>query len=404
MASKTVYITTNGCERRSLDASRFANYFGSRGFRMTDSPEKADYIIFVTCSYRKGKEDECLKLIDKFKKFKGELIVAGCFPDIAPSKFKKAFDGKFIETRNIEDAGKLLDDAGEKFRSEPDVNFIHKSVKILPSVGSSAVLKYSSRKELIKFCLRNLRNTMDVGKKTYDSKIKKIAFLRVSNGCVERCSYCCIFRAIGKLKSKPIKDICEEYRKLLDKGHRHFVFIADNLGAYGLDTGSDLGKLIKALSETDKNLKVKWELKELHPRWLLMYKDILAEKVKEGKITTLLCAIQSGNNRILKLMNRHHTIEDVSAALEELRNCNSALQLHTQVIVGFPSETGEELLDTINAIKRIDFNFVQLYPYYDGSDTPASKMDGKHSESEIAVRVKKVIKVLSRNRYFSRVL
>jgi tRNA A37 methylthiotransferase MiaB len=192
---------------------------------------------------------------------------------------------------------------------------------------------------------------------------------------------------VGTLRSKSIKACVKEYDKYLRKGYRRIVLLSDNLGAYGFDIESSFAALLNNLAAISAK-EVHWYLQELHPRWVILYRAALLNFAEEQRIQEILCAIQSGSNRILKLMNRHHSIEEIRDVLLQLRIVNPNVKLYTQVIVGFPSETEEDFLATLMVLKEIRFDQVTLYPYYDGYDTIASKMDGKIDEITMSRRLK----------------
>ena len=174
---------------------------------------------------------------------------------------------------------------------------------------------------------------------------------------------------------------------MLGRGHRQFILLADDVGAYGLDIKSSFAKLLDELSEVDKRLKVKWIIKELHPRWAVKYEKTITKYVKQKKISGLLCAIQSGSDRILKRMNRYHKINQIIKIIAKYHKINPEMELATQVIIGFPTETEKEFKKTLKAIKKIGFNSVFLYPYSNIKNTTASKMEGKIEKEEIIRRL-----------------
>lgn len=122
MNRKKIFITTNGCPRRNLDSMRLSKYFKANHCTIVMSPEEANYILFVTCSFKQSKENESFKYIEKYLKYKGELIVLGCLPDIAPNKFKRKYKGKYLSTRTLEDIDKLFSSFKIKFKEIPDAN------------------------------------------------------------------------------------------------------------------------------------------------------------------------------------------------------------------------------------------------------------------------------------------
>ncbi len=274
-----------------------------------------------------------MKKINEFLKCKGELIIAGCLPDIAPNRLKEVFNGKIIETRNLGQIDALFDDFKVKFKSIPDAHLLYRPRISLPE---RFILQFGFNKEFFKKCLRyavhKLNRCIHLGyllKNIRQTKRRAFIYLRISYGCIERCAYCTIFRSVGKLKSKTINECVREYGELLKQGYRSFVLLADNLGAYGLDCGSTFAELVQSLPEVDKGLPVKWDIQELHPRWIIKYKDVLSKYVAEGKIISMLCAIQSGSNRILELMNRRHTIEEAAEILDKFKKSQPKLYLWT---------------------------------------------------------------------------
>ncbi len=388
---KRVFVTTNGCPRRRLDSSRLDNFFKINGWVVVRAPEEADYIIFVTCSFKQDKEEYCLSRIKEFLKYRGELIVAGCLPDIAGDRLKEIFNGKIIRTANLDKIDTLFDDFKVKFEDIPDTHLLY---GIYFSWRQWLSLNLGIGKNFFTNCL------------TYGSYLLKNirlgpkAYLRISRGCPERCAYCTITLAVGDLKSKKIQVCLREYRRLLQRGYRNIVLLADNLGAYGLDCGSSLSELLESLAEADERSLARWDIRDLHPKWVIRYQEVLLKYISQGKVTSMICAIQSGSNRILELMNRMHRIEEIAEVFARFREKQPGLFLSTQLIFGFPSETEEDFQATLRAIERIGFNFIMLYPYYDGQGSLSSGMSGKLGQEVIFSRLKRAVAFLQNKGIF----
>jgi tRNA A37 methylthiotransferase MiaB len=377
---KRIFIVTNGCPRRRLDATRLNRFFKANNCIIVKSALSADYIIFITCSFKKDKEEECLIKIKEFLKYPGELIVGGCLPDISSVRLKEVFNGRILKTKDLERVDDLFSDFKVKFENIPDAHLLHSAYF---SWWRWGVLNLGFGKN---FFINSLTYGNYLLKNTW---LGRKAYLRVSRGCPERCAYCTIFLAVGKLKSKKIDECACQYRQLLKQGYRNFVLLADNLGVYGADIGSNLAELFESLSAEDKNFSAKWDIRDLHPKWAIRYQDALSKYIAEGKIISLICAVQSGSDRMLKLMNRQHNIEEISGVLKKFRKLQPRLFLSTQLIFGFPSETAEDFLATLNAVKTIGFNLAMLYPYYDGSGSISSGMNNKIQEELILARLRK---------------
>jgi tRNA A37 methylthiotransferase MiaB len=379
---KGVLIFTNGCTRRKLDVERLKKYFRLNGYKITEKIKDTDLIIFVSCAFIKQREEESLKIIERLKNYKKELIVAGCLPEVARDRLDKIFNGKIISTRNLEDIDILFENFHWKFSKIPDANFVSSSL-----IELWFILK---TKPLLKLLCMNylnlIKNTIfdAIRSKLFFKKLSSIYFLRVNQGCLGNCSYCSIKKAIGVLKSKPLKICLEEYKQMVKKGYKNFVILGDDVGAYGLDIKISFPKLLKDLSKIDRNSLVKWSIKEMNPRWIIKYYSELLKFIKSKKISHMLCGIQSGSDRILKLMNRDPVSGEIKKILKEFKKMNPFLKLSAQIIIGFPSETEDDFLATLNLIKDVRFDEVFIYPY--------SKQEGvlsAHLENEISEEIKR---------------
>ena len=398
----TVFLFCNGCPRRALDTSLLARYFEVNGCITTNLPDEADYLIFVSCGLVNMKEAWSLRQINKFKKARGELIVAGCLPESSPQKFRQNYDGKFITTRDLNRIDEFFD-FKTKLSDIPDANF---PLFLLPKVslrGIFQLLKYSSLDEKVEVLRRapkviRERITHKVTDETFLSwYVGKVGFpfLRIGYGCNNRCSYCTLPRRAGPCRSKPI-DVClKEYRKLIEDGYRTFNIVADDIGGYGQDINSSLPELFNALSSVDKGLGVKWIIYGVNPDKLVQFRDWFLQAAAENRIGTLMSAFQSGSERILKLMNRTTNIEKFSGLMLELREVDPDIKMATQVLVGFPSETMDDLYATIDLIKKRRLEFAHIHHYLNSEGTASSKMDNKIDDKTIKKRTRIAQKLLS---------
>jgi len=388
-----IFNNNDHCELRGLDTSRLIRYFKLNTCQIIENPHAADYIVLFTCSFTMKAGMMSLNLIKHFNRYKGELIVAGCLPAILPKKLNQIFKGKSILTKNLYEIDKIFPDFLIKFSDITEDahkgRFSRFSVYDKCSITIRDIFTslyfFSKERRFIKFPYHKIpeiiRDTlhykllrMKVAKDRKKRGEKDYPILRVSRGCINNCSYCSIRYATGKLKSKPLDACLSEYKKLLDEGHRHFKLAADDLGNYGYDINSSLGELFDKMTELDKNLNVTWCLISLRPVWIVKYQSTLLKMIKEGKITTLECPVQSGSERILKLMHRYSNIKKTVAALEAFKKTNPNLWLVTHIMVGFPSETEEDFLASLELIKKGIFNSIIPVCYSRMEITPSSKM------------------------------
>lgn len=397
MTSAKIHIIYNGCQMRALDSSRLHNYFILNHQQIVTTPDEADYNILVTCGVIRKQVESSFSLVEGYQNYKGELIVLGCVPAIAPDEFKNKFNVRFLSTKNLNEIDTFFPHFTLKFK---DVPYAHEPYK---NHVEYDVFKERERKDGIenlrddfefsrKFlakCVSTLKTKAGINVLKSDEKAD-VCYLNIASGCLNKCAYCGIRSAIGPLKSKPL-DICiNEYKNLLAQGYRNFRIIADDLGAYGLDIHSSFAQLLHKLSETDKGLNVRWIFEDFNPKWLIRYQDDIYKYVKQKKIIEILCPLQSGNNRILKLMNRAYDINEVVELLLKFKKANPLITLISHAIVGFPTETEEEFNDTLLMLEKLNCDELTILGYHDSEGILSHDIEPKISHEVIQERLNKV--------------
>lgn len=375
-----------GCPRRALDASKLENYFLSNGFTIAKNPNSSDYILFITCAFRKNEEDFAIRRIQQLTKYRGELIIGGCLKGINRERLNKNFNGESFTSSNIEYIDELFPDFKTKFHDLPDSN----------------ILSLRNKLQIFReyfFALRFDISFLKRLKVYWEKRVsRQYYYLRIGWGCVDHhCAFCVIWRAIGKLKSKP-PDICvNELGKALGNGYKNIIIIADNPGAYGVDINMTFVDLLNKLLEVEGDYNI--EIEGLHPFWLIKYLDGLISLFQSSKIKLMLCPVQSGNSRILKLMNRRHDAFQLKEALLKVRRVCPQLKLHTHIIVGFPSETEEEFQESLNLVRDVGIDLVKIYGYTKNcSTTNLDLLTQEIPATIIQRRMKKAMKWLAKNR------
>jgi probable phosphoglycerate mutase len=390
---ENICILCNGCGRRMLDVERLKNFFRQNNFNILDNPKKSDLIIFITCAFTNQREQESINIIKKIQKYKARLIIAGCLPEIAKKTIIEKFKETKISTKHLQKIDDLFIKIRRRFVDIPDTH------EIKPSLFSSLLISSvkKSNKKLQGNSSFIFKNNVFGLSRTKSKKNNNPYYLRISYGCLGNCSYCGIKKAIGILKSKPLNVCVDEYKQALRKKFKDIIILADDVGAYGLDIGSSFPKLLDRLMVINPNANINWSLKELHPRWIIKYKTKLRNLLKNGKINHILCGIQSGNDRILKLMNRYHNSKDIISVLKDFKKSDPKLKLSAQIIAGFPSETHKEFLDTLNLLISVGFDDVIIYPYSKRYKTIAEKLKNKIPDNIKRKRIVFAIKYLKNN-------
>ena len=346
--STRIYLENSGCSRRSLDTTKLQNYFLANNCVLTKKPAKADYILLSTCSFTKEMADVANDRIKKLKKHNVKIILVGCLSMVSKEGMDESF--RTVPASRMAEIDNIFPSFKIKYDELPDANVLYP--------------KSTSQR------LGELRRTMslDLGylrgvKLFWQKRISRDIYnIRVCWGCVkEHCTYCAIWQTVGTLKSKPISVCVDEFKKAINNGHKNIMLVADNLGAYGLDINFTFDQLLEQFTKVEGDYSI--ALDELHPRWIIKYIDRLVPLLKSSRIKMISTPLQSGSDRILRLMNRRHTTSEIREAIMRLRDAYPKLRIQTHIIIGFPSETEDEFDDTLDIIKKLGIELVHIFTY-----------------------------------------
>ena len=353
---KKAQIIIKSCNRRDLELDHVKNFLRGNGYEIEEVEARqfinlqkgkinsdADLIIFSTCAFSSVTEEfsiQDLELVKKNKKPSAELIVCGCLPEINPDRLASIFNGSTFGPRSYEKLNEIL------YPKRGYQEFSHQNT------------------------------TVTYGKDTF--------VIQIHEGCPGNCSYCAIKLSIGKLKSTPIDDVINEFHKGMKQGYTKFFLLGDCSGAYGLDNKETLGHLLKRILEFDNDFSL--SLTDIAPFYLPFCFNEIKMLCAKKKLNSLYIATQSANSRILNLMRRNFDMNRAKEMLVEIKNLNPSIELTTSIIVGFPSETMEELNDTIEFCKQVDFNKLFCHGYSARPNVDSAKLPGQLSAEEIKER------------------
>lgn len=341
---KSFFIRTYGCQMNELDTEIMAGQLKQKGLEHVHSEDNADLLIYNTCSIRDLAERKVMgKLGQLGRRKKRQIIgVTGC---MAISK-KDALFRKFphldfvLGTNNITDLSAALEEV--LYKKKP-------------------ILKVDDRFE------ENL-NYLDA-----ERTDKNKAFVSIIRGCDKFCTYCVVPYTRGQEVSRPSQSIVEEVQMLADKGYKEITLLGQNVNSYGKDTPSSNTLFHDLLYQLDKiNGIDRVRFMTSHPI------DITISLMQAIRDLPSLCEfvhfpIQAGSSRILKKMHRIYTKEIYLEKVELLRSIVPNVELGTDIIVGFPTETEEEFLETYNVMKMIRYSLAFLYTYSPRKGTPAMR-------------------------------
>lgn len=350
---KVFIKSLNICPMRRVNIFQYREALKQKGHQIVDAPEKADKTLIWTCAVRKDFHDNSIKVLKSFEKDGHHVIAAGCLPSINPAIMKREFRGDIIHYKNDTEEfqtifGGALEDAPYPVAEAPilipldQYRVQHPGVKIAND----------------------------------DQYIK----LFIAEGCTKKCSYCTEVRAFPPFQSYPLNKIVSKAKELVRRtGVKKVALFGDDIGAYGIDTGSSLIRLLDALVDMDPDIQI--SLKQINPIWWKKFYNELGTLIRNRNIFQMLVPIQSANTRILKLMARDYTAEDMDFLFDSIDE-NKDLELETHIIGGFPSETLSEWNDTVRFICKHRFRYVMGNIFMPGQGTIAEKMHQQIADQE----------------------
>lgn len=341
-----VSLVTLGCKKNEIDSEMIIGLLNEKGFLLTDDLNIAECIIVNTCGFiesaKKEAIDTILDMIDY--KISGKckhLIVTGCLAKRYKQDILK--DIKEVDLVIGVDEYDNLDNILNKYFN---IN-IHGSLKFTDRIISS------------KF---------------------PMAYIRISDGCDNKCSYCAIPLIRGSFKSRKIEDILEEVKLLASQGISEFVLISQDTSKYGLDIYGKLclADLIKKISEIEQ---VKW-IRVLYQYLYEITDELLLEMKDNKKVCKYFdIPIQHISNKMLKDMNRKDNEELIYERIDKIRTLMPDAILRTTIIVGFPGETDLDYNKLIDGIEKIKFDKLGAFTYSKEEDTAAYNMNNQIDES-----------------------
>ena len=334
-----VGVVSLGCDKNRVDTEKMLATLANSNHTLVSSIEEADIVIVNTCAFIHDAKEESVDTILEIANYKDKkIIVTGC-----------------LSQRYADD---LLNDISEVSA----VMGTNQYTKILDTI--SRVEKGERVKDLVtedKFTTGRIVTT-----------IPHYAYLKISDGCNNHCTYCSIPSIRGKYKSYPIQDLVNEAKNLIDEGVQELILVAQDVSRYGEDLYGE-NKLIELISELEK-----LDIKTI--RLLYMYPEKITDELiskiaSSAKIAKYLdVPFQHASNKILKLMNRHQAKEQYITLIKKLREADIAIR--STFIVGFPNESEEDFKELKEFVQNNNIDYAGFFSYSREEGTPADKMKG----------------------------
>lgn len=348
---KKIAFVSLGCPKNLVDSENMLGALINKGYEITDDENDADVIIINTCCFINDAKQESIDTIIEVGQYKKtgsckRLIVTGCMAQ----RYKDEIIRELPEVDAVIGVGDVEGVLSSVEKNETEVNCDKP------------------------YCLGN-DETRFVTTPSY------FAYLKVSDGCNNRCTYCVIPSIRGGLKSRKIEDCVDEAKKLVKNGVVEIVLLAQDLTNYGIDLYKKpmLPKLLEELGKIDG---LKWiRLLYCYPESIT--DELIDEIAKNKKVCKYIdIPIQHCNNEILKRMGRCGNKEKIIEVINKLREKIPGITLRTTLITGFPGESEEQYLETEKFVKDIKFDRLGIFAYSQEENTPAANMPNQIDENE----------------------
>ena len=368
-----VYIETFGCQMNVTDTERAASGLRNSGYDLCASEHDADVVLLNTCSVREKAEQKAFTRIGEIRAARPgdrKLLVGvmGCVAQL---------EGDSI------------------FKQSPTVNMV---------IGTRATDRIPS---LIEKARQGQRKVLDLDERDHNdsweiSPVERhsphVAFIPIIEGCNKFCSFCIVPYSRGRERSRLASEIVDEVRRLQRLGYKEIHLIGQNVNSYrprgengleGFSGATPFSRLLRAVAATGMP-RIKFTTsfpRDFHP-------DIIsAIEENENLCDWIHLPVQSGSDRVLRLMRRGHTRADYLQRIERIKNSKRPLALTSDVIVGFPGETDEDFQQTLSLVEQCDYDSLYIFKYSKRRGTPAANFEDTISEAEKTERFLELEKV-----------
>lgn len=363
---KSVYLESLGCARNLVDSELMLGRLAGAGWNIIKDPAGANAIIINTCSFIESAINESIDTILELAKYKQNgkcrrIIVTGCLPE--------RFREKIVKT--IPEADFFLGTGAYDKIVQAIEGVPMASGCLLPDPNLASVSEPSVKR------IRSVPHT---------------AYIKISEGCSRRCSYCVIPRLRGKQRSRQIEDIVSESRQLIESGAKELILVAQDTTSYGKDLGAPftLGLLLDNISKIAGNTWIR--VLYGHPE------SIDDETIRIMASSSNICSyfdipIQHASRSVLKKMGRNYSQTYLLHLFNKIRTMVPGASLRTTVISGFPGETEKDIKELLSFIEKVKFDHLGAFVYSDSKDIPSHKLSGRVPKN---IAIKRYDRIMSR--------
>ena len=335
-----VFIKSFGCSTNLADGEVLAGCLADAAYKLVDTVEAADIIIYNTCAVKGPTENRMITILKRVPTNK-KLIVAGCLPLINFERLRREvhFDGVVGPA-----TGKKIIDVAKRVSTGERVVALEGAVNARPRLNFP----------------RTRLNPV-------------VGIVPINYGCLGACTYCCVVFARGRLRSYGIQEIVERVKKDMTMGIREFWVTSQDTACYGRDIDTNLAELLKALCATEGNFRIRVGMMTLN-----LVKNILEDLIQafqsEKIFRFIHLPVQSGDDQVLKRMRRFYSVDDFKDIANAFRGSFPEVTVATDVICGFPGETEEAFERTLCLIEDVKPDIVNVSKFFARPKTAAAEM------------------------------
>ncbi|MDD3303302.1 MAG: tRNA (N6-isopentenyl adenosine(37)-C2)-methylthiotransferase MiaB [Clostridia bacterium] len=363
----TYHIDTMGCSMNENDSNKYAGILESMGFEREDDEKKANLILFNTCCIRENAEKTLFGRIGALKRQKLKnkdvyIAVVGCM----------------TQQKHI------IEKIKESYRFV-DIVLGTSCMSLFPEKVYESIIQNNSKIEYIDVS-NNLEEEVPI---KYEDQYR--ASVSIIYGCNNFCSYCIVPYVRGRERSREKEAILADIKKLAKAGYKEITLLGQNVNSYGNDLKEKytFPMLLKDIEAIDGIEIIKFI--SPHPK---DFKEDLIEVIKSSKkiARQIHLPLQSGSTKILKEMNRKYTKDEFLEIVKKLKEADESISISTDIIVGFPGETEEDFMETLDVVKKVQFNQIYMFIYSKRNGTKAASMQDDTLPQEKVKRLQRLKK------------
>ncbi len=366
-----------GCSKNLIDTEATIGMFRKNNFRIVNDESKAEIIVINTCGFIDSAKEEAINTILEMAEYKNNrckyIIVMGCLVQRYYDELIKALPevDLFLKLDEYDKMWDKIDDLIKRDVVQKSKTKSNKKISEIPLMPMFTQEQFLNR-------------TITTG--------KNYAYLKIGEGCSNKCTYCAIPYIRGPFVSRNQEDIIEEAKKLADQGIKELIIIAQDTTKYGIDLYGE-SKLAELLEKISRIEGIKWI------RFLYSYPEGITDELIEVVANNEKIAkyfdipIQHISNSILKKMNRKTSKEDIENLIKKIKNKIPNVVLRTSLIVGFPGETKENFGELVEFVKNAKFDKLGTFMYSKEEGTPAAKLQEQIHGNTKKARYNKIMKV-----------